>query len=201
MELKMSKYLCACDFGHGGGDSGAVGHGLKESDLIREIGRNLVYDLTRISDGQIAVICISPLDTDIKLRASNTSRAMLANKGNADVFIALHINAASSEKAKGFEVIYCDGSKKGVELAQCVHDALLYGDNGAIESRRGRPISWGEVGRGFPLTVLSATKMPAIVIECGFITNAIDASEMVKSNIAISDCIAKGVWAFLKSGF
>jgi N-acetylmuramoyl-L-alanine amidase len=192
--------ILALDFGHGGGDPGAVGHGLRESDLIREIGRNLVYDLTRFSGGACAVVCVSPLDTDVKLRASNTSRATLANHAGADAFLAVHINAASNEKAAGFEVIYHDGSRRGSALAQAVHDALLTGDNGAIVSRRGRAISWGEVNRGFPLTVLSATRMPAVVVECGFITNAGDAGEMVKCNASISECIAKGLWAFLNSG-
>lgn len=192
--------ILALDFGHGGTDPGAVGHGLRESDLIREIGRNLVYDLTRFSGGQCAVVCVSPLDTDVKLRASNTSRALLANHAGADAFLALHVNAASSERAAGFEVIYHDGSKRGADLAQSVHDALVIGDNGAIASRRGRPIAWGEVGRGFPLTVLSATRMPAVVVEVGFITNAGDAAEIVKANASISECIAKGAWAFLTSG-
>jgi len=192
--------LCALDFGHGGGDPGAVGHGLKESDLIREIGRNLVYDLTLVSGGACAIVCVSPLDTDVKLRASNTSRARLANAAAADIYVAIHVNAATSAGARGFEVIYHDGSRRGAGLAQAVHDAMLTGDNGDIPSRRGRPIGWREVGRGFPLTVLSATRMPAVVVEVGFITNEYDAAEIVKHNMAISECIAKGIWAFLKSG-
>jgi N-acetylmuramoyl-L-alanine amidase len=191
--------ILALDFGHGGGDPGAVGHGLKESDLIREIGRNLVYDLTRISGGACAIVCVSPLDTDVKLRASNTSRAVLANYADADAYVAIHVNAASSAGARGFEVIYHDGSKRGASLAQWVHDALLIGDNGEIPSRRGTPIGWKEVGRGFPHTVISATRMPAVVVEVGFITNEYDASEIVKHNMSISECIAKGIWAFMKN--
>ena len=137
--------LCALDFGHGGGDPGAVGHGLKESDLIREIGRNLVYDLTLVSGGACAIVCVSPLDTDVKLRASNTSRARLANAAAADIYVAIHVNAATSAGARGFEVIYHDGSKRGASLAQWVHDALLIG--GLAHFGHGVSLTCGVVAR------------------------------------------------------
>jgi len=96
------------DAGHGGRDPGASGYGLKEKDIALdialEVGRILkqkgwVVGYTRRSDVFI------PLD----------ARADLANRFQADVFVSIHANAATSRSASGFETYYVDNKTDNIE--------------------------------------------------------------------------------------
>jgi len=192
----MSKYTVALDFGHGGADPGAMWMGVRESWLVREIGRHLVHHLTIISQGEISVVCVAPLDNEFAGKDSLSHRAMLVNSSKADIVVSVHINAATNPRASGFEVIYCPGSRKGLILADQIHEALDTGDNGNILPRRPGPITDIQCGRGFGFTMLRKTRPPAAIVEAGFITNDRDQVEIVENCSNISTCIAVGIWNY-----
>ena len=85
------------DPGHGGKDPGAIGPtGLKEKDVVLAIGRKIREKLSR--SGEFDVRMTRDEDVFIPLE----ERTAMANKGRADIFVSLHINASRNRKAEGF---------------------------------------------------------------------------------------------------
>jgi len=198
----MNNHIIAIDFGHGGTDPGAVSRDrtVMESVLIREIGRHLLYDLSIISHGKIAVVCASPLEMDYAEKVSLSDRYNMVNNSDAEIMVSIHVNSSTSARAQGFEVIHYPGSARGLYLARLIHDQLRDGWNGAIMSRRGRPINDLELGRGFHLSMLSKTRPPAVIVEVGFISNTDEVVEIQNNCAAIADCIALGIYEYLTTG-
>lgn len=90
-------------------------------------------------------------------------RADMANAVKADVFVSLHCNAAESEDAYGVETFHYPGSADGQRLAESIQSALA-----AAAYTRERGVKSAD------FAVLRLTDMPAVLIECGFITSAAD---------------------------
>jgi len=88
-------------------------------------------------------------------------RANLANEIGADLFISMHLNAHTRSSVNGVEVLYSPYSSKGSNLASSIQTQLVR--------------SLGAVNRGIVprpnLIVLRETKMPAALVEIGFLSN------------------------------
>ena len=161
-DFKSSKKTIVMDAGHGGRDPGAIGfNGNYEKDINLEITRKLKDELK--SKGYKVV---STRDNDEYVE--NIDRARLANKNRSRVFISIHANSMENNSStNGIQVLYYPNRESTIgdlnnnELAGIMMNSLMNGtgavDRGIIE----RP----------DLIVLNQTKMPAILVECGFISN------------------------------
>lgn len=141
------------DPGHGGSDPGAVGHGLKESEIVLNIAKKLGSLLT--STG-IAVKYSRESDVYVDL----AERARLANEWGADLFVSVHTNAFN-------------GSSYGTECYMHPDDTL---ETKQLSTNVANTISskLGLYNRGHKeadFAVLRLSKMPAILIETAFIDN------------------------------
>lgn len=178
------------DAGHGGAiDPGAIYYGRQEKDdnlrlalaigdILEENGVEVVY--TRVTD---------VYDTPYE-------KAEMGNNAEADYFVSIHRNAA--EKPGGasgtMTLVYQD---EGVlrELARSINEELGktgFTDLGVVE----RP----------GLVVLRKTKIPAALVEVGFIDNPIDNRQFDEKFPEIADAIATGILNLLnkeekKEGF
>jgi N-acetylmuramoyl-L-alanine amidase len=103
------------DPGHGGKDPGAVGPtGLKEKDVVLAIGRRIRERLAR--SGEFDVRMTRDDDVFIPLE----ERTAMANKGRADIFVSLHINASPNRGAEGFSTYVLSrgaSNREDLELA------------------------------------------------------------------------------------
>lgn len=164
------------DAGHGGSDPGAVYNGRLEKndnlDLALALGdelRRLGYDVeyTRTTD-----VYDSPVE-----------KARKGNASNVDYFISLHRNSSPT-----------DNSYNGVQT-------LVYNDAG-IKADMARSINEELAKLGFrninvaerpDLAVLRRTKMPALLVEVGFINSDKD-NDLWDANFEeIAKAIAKGI--------
>lgn len=88
------------DAGHGGHDPGAIGRtGLREKDVNLDIARRIE---SLLQNRGIEVVLTRAVDKFISLEG----RAAIANRAEADFFISVHSNSASSSRLNGFEVYY-----------------------------------------------------------------------------------------------
>jgi N-acetylmuramoyl-L-alanine amidase len=103
------------DPGHGGTDPGAVGPtGLREKDVVLAIGRRIREKLER--SGEFDVRMTRDDDVFIPLE----ERTAMANKGRADIFVSLHINASPNRRAEGFSTYVLSrgaSNREDLELA------------------------------------------------------------------------------------
>jgi len=115
-------------------------------------------------------------------------RAELANDWGADLFLSLHCNSAARVDAEGTETYHFPGSIQGERLARCIQfrltDALLTEDRGVKSAN---------------FQVLRETACPAVLIECGFISNPIDRAMLADplEQWRIGAAIAEGVADYL----
>ena len=172
------------DQGHNPRDfnTGAEGNGYYEQDITYEVGIRL-FDY--LLENPRFTPRLSRPTPDTVLGTSNSSslteRVRRANLWGADVFISLHTNAAVNPAANGTEaLIYSKESTVAFNLAEDIlrELTLVTGlKNRGIVERPG-------------LYVLRRTRMPAVLVEMGFITNPTDAELMATS----PDLFARGIY-------
>ena len=168
------------DYGHtlSGGDTGARGNGLVEEKLTREIG-NLVVEGLRREGHTVHVI---QLDYANSMTESLNYRVDKIISINPDQSISIHINAFINSEANGVEV-WGDNLCKDM----CVRIA----NNISKE--------FNLTNRGFKngvedlalVGLYGQSNVPALLVECFFITNPSDASKYNAQKYA--DCIVAGI--------
>ena len=174
----MAKLVCI-DPGHGGKDPGAVGSGLEEKDVVLAISEHIEQALKR--DWRDVEVFLTRRDNGTFLDLSE--RAELANNRGAAAFVSVHINAAGSAQARGFETYRHTAASEGspaARLQSLLHASILgtLRKHGVVDRRE----------KAANFAVLRVSKMPAVLTENLFLTNAGDASLLknaaVRSEIA-----------------
>ncbi len=167
-----SQYVVYIDPGHGGTDPGALGNGLKEKDLTLSISLK-VKRLLEASG--VKVIMSRETDRYVSLQ----ERSNQANSSNTHVFVSIHINSVNgAPTANGIETYYYKGIDKA--LADSIHPSII-----STTGATNRKVKYANHH------VTRETIMPASLVECGFISNAAEASKMNNNNY--QELLASGV--------
>lgn len=171
-------YTVVIDPGHGGTDPGAIYNGRKEKDdalnlalavgnILEENGINVVY--TRTTD-----VYETPF-----------TKATKGNEANADFFISIHRNSSENpNQYNGTSTLIFDNNGIKKEMAQNINEEL-------------EKVGYTNLGTELRpnLVVLKRTKMPAILVEAGFINsdkdNEIFDNQFYETARAIADGIIK----------
>jgi N-acetylmuramoyl-L-alanine amidase len=167
------------DPGHGGADPGAVAGGVREKDL------NLAYGLTLA--GELARRGVPVLMTrDADSATTLAERARIANAANARSYVSVHFNASTNPAARGLWLIHAKGAPGGAALAARLERSLF----GLVVTDES-PFTGGR-----RLAVLRSTRMPAVLIEYGFLTNGDDRTRLLQA-FTMRDLIARTVTGLL----
>jgi len=189
------------DPGHNfGGDDGAYatfnGITYPERDLNMQIAAKLKLKLETLGYKVIMTRNSSDRET-VEVTESLTKRVNIANNAKADLFVSLHHNAAS-EAATGVEVYYSSRSQDD-NFGSAHNDAKISASmNLASSVASAITNSTGAINRGAKdgnLFVCRNTTMPAILVECGFITNPGEAQKCADSSYQdlAADAIANAI--------
>ena len=150
-------------------NAGAEGNGLREQDIVYRVGIELEELLSANSNFAVK---LSRPDEETQIGSSNTTslRARVddANLWGADYFISLHTNASELASATGSEAFAYARDTEAFYLGE---DILYWLNQITGLQNRGMKVRPG-------LYVLRKTKMPAVLVELGFITNYYDAMLM-----------------------
>ncbi len=183
-------YFVVLDFGHGGFDAGAVGvdTGVLETELNLAIGEQVAEAL--IARGCMVLRTRTSADAiDDTKRLDMRRRGVLLNTEGADCTVSIHMNKFSDRTVSGPMCYYQAGAVEGQILAQCVMDALT----DALE----RPSRLANPGNNYVTRIPAA---PAVLVECGFLSNAQD--EQLLQDAAyqakLANAIAEGVLSYLQ---
>lgn len=179
----MADYRIALDAGHGGSDPGAVYKGRQEKDdtldltlavgdILKKNGIDVYY--TRTTD---------EYETPFK-------NATDANNSGADLFVSIHRNSSENpNQYSGVEtLVYSDTGLKA-EVARNINNQLENAGfkNLGVDERKN-------------LVVLKRTKMPAVLVEAGFINNDKDNYLFDEEFDSIAQAIADGILESIPSG-
>jgi N-acetylmuramoyl-L-alanine amidase len=173
--LSDRRVRVAIDPGHGGRDPGAVGiNGLQEKIVVLDIAQRVAELLEQQG---VQVILTRRNDSEIGLEP----RVQDANQGNANLFVSIHANAIDMDhpNINGVETYYYS-SDAARQLAQTIQTSLTQATGmrsiGVKQSR---------------FYVLRHTRMPAALVEVGFVTGRDDAPRL--ADPAFRDRIAEGI--------
>src|SRR5207248_1286482 len=164
------------DAGHGGFDRGGIpGQRIPEKEMTLDVAQRLKtvlaasgYNVVMTRDSDVFV----PLPT----------RVAIANSHPNSIFVCIHFNSAKRIGAEGIETYFY--GRDSLPLASAVHYFVA---GGAPSPNR------GVRRRGY--YVLRKTRIPAVLVECGFLTNPTEArnnqSTAYRQNLA--ENIARGI--------
>ena len=145
------------DAGHGGHDRGGIpGQRVAEKDMTLDVALRLSNVLS--ASGYRVVMTRS---TDVFVPLGG--RVAIANSYRNAVFVCIHFNATGRSGASGIETYFY--SRDSLPLASAIHH---YVTGGAPSANR------GVRRRGY--YVLRKTSIPAVLVECGFLTNPTEAA-------------------------
>src|SRR5690606_21075974 len=119
---ELKNKVIVLDPGHGGHDSGAVGGGYYEKNIVLDVGLQL-RDYLRMRGALVYMT----RDTDVFLSLSE--RVEYSNSIQPDAFISIHTNAAASSSATGLETFWNSVAgllpEESNELATVLQNALI----------------------------------------------------------------------------
>lgn len=171
------KFTIVLDAGHGGIDAGVLAdNGVKESDLNLDICNKIKLELQ--------AYCINVVMTRNGLgglyglatkgfkNRDMQKRKEIINNANADLVVSVHINKCPFEYRKGAQVFYKIGDIASKNFASFLQQDLnklpnADSDNACL------------VGDYF---VLNCSKIPSVLIECGFFSNKENQSQLLNES-------------------
>ena len=165
------------DAGHGGEDGGAVCGGVTEKDVNLAISRDTAdlltlcgFDVGMTRDSDTA---LSDEGETVRKRKNNdmNKRLSLYNASAQNVVLGIHQNKFDSASSHGAQVFYSPNHDKSAVLAESVRFAvtsLLQPDNGRECKAAGKEIF-----------LLKNAEVPAVLVECGFLSNPQERQQLV----------------------
>lgn len=178
--MPVSKKIILIDPGHGNGDPGKVQNDVKEKDINLRIAKKLQAYLEQ---GGSYVLMTRADDEPLSStkKGDMYSRKLTANTSKADLLISIHQNSYPSAKVKGAQIFYFNQSDNSKRLAELIQGEIKsFVDPGNRMDAKSNTNYY----------VLKQTTMPAVIVECGFLSNPTE-----KQNLQSDEYQEKIAWA------
>ena len=186
------------DPGHGGEDGGASSDdgtyekdlNLKLSLLCSKILKAGGYDvrLTR-TDDRMTYDMYDDLDdyTGIKKTYDLRNRIRFAEEAAADIFVSIHMNKFFQKQYKGLQVYYSPNDPSSGQYAESVQKIVRNNLQEYNERKTKESTS--------SIYILTNITCPAILIECGFLSNNDDLKDLLNSSydLDLAICITSAL--------
>ena len=171
--ILLGRTICI-DAGHGGFDPGATYKDLKEAEINLKYANLLKKELEKIGAN---VYLIRQGDYDLSTSNFNHKRSDMLNRiriiesVSPDIFISIHLNADSVNTWYGSQTFYNSINDKNKLLAEMIQKELKKGTNTKRNTKKDTNIF-----------LLKNTNIPGVLVELGFITNAVDRTNLVSKD-------------------
>ena len=155
------------DAGHGGADGGAVApDGTCEKDINLNIAKDVCALLT-----SLGFECVMTREDDVMLgdgsggsaKMNDLKQRVALTDGKDCVFVSIHQNKFPQDSCSGTQVYYSKNDNRSERLAQAVQECVRT----YVQPLNTRQIK----SAGSEIFVLDRCRVPAILIECGFLSN------------------------------
>ncbi|SNX54425.1 N-acetylmuramoyl-L-alanine amidase CwlD [Thermoanaerobacterium sp. RBIITD] len=160
--IPVMNKIIIIDAGHGGNDPGKPGKSGKDEDELNLAIATKLKDLIEESGGIVLMTREDDTLSDSNLMKDLKNRVYAGNDVKGDIFISIHLNSFPESQYKGAQVFYQKNSEKGKLLAEIIQDELKK----TLDTNNERMAK--ETSTFF---ILRHAKMPAVIVECGFMSN------------------------------
>ena len=210
--LKIRRVIL--DPGHGGRDPGAMYRGVQEKDITLDLAKRAAPELRKILGCEVL------LTRDRDVFPPLEARTAMANTKEADLFVSIHVNASPNRRLSGIETYFLNlatdeesmrvaarenaTTTRSISDLQVILNDLMLNSKINESNRLARSVHSGMLGavrrkyrvrdlkvKQAPFYVLIGARMPAILVEVGFITNSTEHKRLNSSQYR--DLLAKGI--------
>ena len=174
-EERSDTVTVVIDPGHGGRDGGATGFSfVPEKELNLEISL-ILRDMLTAS----GVNVVMTREDDVMLSSDGggtlknqdlRARLKIAEGVENSVFVSIHMNAFPIEKYNGLEIYYSENNEISKTVAESLRNSVI----SSLNTGRNRQIK----PAGKNIYLLDALSCPAVLVECGFLSNKEDADKL-----------------------
>ncbi len=172
-----SKKIIVIDAGHGGHDPGKVSsNGIQEKDINLSIAQYLksylsaqdyiVYITRNHDEGLHDEGASNKKSSDMKNRIS------FFNEKKADLVISIHQNSYPDSFQHGAQTFFYEKSEESKLLATCIQNSLLQMDSSNTRKEKSTDSYY----------ILKKSSMPAVIVECGFLSNPDETAKLTDPN-------------------
>src|SRR3989440_10738815 len=164
------------DAGHGGKDNGAYRKfGGAEKIATLDVAKRLSR---KLRESDLKIVMTRSSDVFIPLE----ERVAIENAQNNSIFVSIHFNDSRRRGIHGFETYY--HSTNSIDLASRIQSKLM-----TIPHSANRGVHHAN------FRVLRLAKYPAVLVECGFLSNRLEGGEARDSEYreALADKIAQAI--------
>ena len=180
--MPLSRKIVWLDAGHGAFDPGKVAGKVEE----KEINLAIALKLQGFLEAGGATVFMTRLDDEAissTKQGDMYTRQQLANASQADIFVSIHQNSFPQASVHGAQVFYFNTSDNSRKLAEHIQQQLkeFVGTNPRFQAKPNKSYY-----------VLRQTLMPAVIVECGFLTNPNDRYRLTQEDY--QERIAWGIY-------
>lgn len=188
---KDDRIVIVVDPGHGGEDPGKVGiNDVLEKDLNLQIAKKVAKLLEEV-DIKVVMTRKNDKVPDAK-KKDLEQRIGLINDTNPTLALCIHQNSYPDEKIYGAQVFYHTVTEEAEDVATIVQEELREVD----------PNNKREIKENDTYYMLKFSKVPTIIVECGFLTNPEEAQKLTQEEYQdeLAFAICNGIVKWLDGG-
>ncbi len=158
--------IVVIDAGHGGIDGGSVGKttGVLERDLNLEYAKTLSNLLNQFGIGVVMTRTnkngLYDSNAQNLKRSDMKKRKEIIDNSRADIVVSIHMNSFPLKQCRGAQTFYNKENDKGKLLATSIQEQFI----------KELPYAKSDAAVG-DYYITNCTKTPAVIVECGFISN------------------------------
>lgn len=164
--------IVVIDAGHGGEDGGTIGiNGCYEKDLNLSLAKKLKTYLS-----SMGIKCVLTRNSDTLLYDRNAdyegrkkhldmlARLEITNSYENAIFVSIHQNAFPQEKYRGLQIYYSENNDNSLLIAKGIEEVV----KSTLQPQNNRVAK----ASGGNIYLLDKLDCPALLIECGFLSNS-----------------------------
>ncbi|MCH5354031.1 MAG: N-acetylmuramoyl-L-alanine amidase [Acutalibacter sp.] len=188
------------DAGHGGEDGGAVGvNGELEKDINLSIALELEkflkqnnFEVVMIRSGDYSVGDQSLSTVSERKRSDTRARLRTVEETGDCILLSIHQNHFSQSKYDGAQVFYSENREESAVLAEAIRQSIVSSLQ-TENHRENKPA-------GNSIYLLHNCQVPAVLVECGFLSNPAEAEKLTQEGYqkAMATAIYNGLIDYLQ---
>jgi len=175
----LSGKTVVVDPGHGSSDRGSEGFGLDEASVVEDVAARV--------EGRLAAIGVNAfLTRGVDGELNDAARAGFANTTNADLLVSIHVDSHHAPSASGVATFYFGHDRLGHHSSVGEKFATLVQREIVARTDLCDLGVWGKTWE-----LLRRTRMPAVRVELGYLSNGEDARRLASPDLR--DTIAESI--------
>ena len=165
------------DAGHGGEDGGAQANGLLEKDInlaialkLRDMLKASGFEVVMTRESDVSIYDSSASTVHEKKVSDMQNRVSMINSSDKNILISIHQNKFEQSQYSGAQIFYSDNLPESAKLAEKIRLSVT----GLLQPDNKRELKTD----GDSIYILKNAQVPAVIVECGFLSNVEEAKKL-----------------------